>query len=96
MEALRQDDPRHFGPYTALARFRASASAVHFVARGVDGDDLAVVTAARPALAAVPAFRRRFRAEAHTAERLAGAGCSRRSPHRTTTGCGPPRPMCRR
>ncbi|WP_445277142.1 protein kinase domain-containing protein, partial [Streptomyces sp. DSM 41033] len=72
MEALRQDDPRHFGPYTALARFRASASAVHFVARGVDGDDLAVVTAARPALAAVPAFRRRFRAEAHTAERLAG------------------------
>ncbi|MFE4213142.1 PQQ-binding-like beta-propeller repeat protein [Streptomyces sp. NPDC056844] len=72
MEALRQDDPRHFGPYTALARFRASASAVHFVARGVDGDDLAVVTAARPALAAVPAFRRRFRAEARTAERLAG------------------------
>ncbi|MFJ8860073.1 PQQ-binding-like beta-propeller repeat protein [Streptomyces sp. NPDC102451] len=72
MEALRQDDPRHFGPYTALARFRASASAVHFLARGADGDDLAVVTAARPDLASVPAFRRRFRAEARTAERLAG------------------------
>ncbi|MFJ8748169.1 PQQ-binding-like beta-propeller repeat protein [Streptomyces sp. NPDC102441] len=72
MEALRQDDPRRFGPYTALARFRESASAVHFLARGGDRDDLAVVTAARPALASVPAFRRRFRAEARTAERLAG------------------------
>ncbi|MFG2591528.1 PQQ-binding-like beta-propeller repeat protein [Streptomyces sp. NPDC048438] len=72
MEALRQDDPRHFGPYTALARLRESASAVHFLTRGEDRDDLAVVTAARPALASVPAFRRRFRAEARTAERLAG------------------------
>ncbi|MFJ8975398.1 PQQ-binding-like beta-propeller repeat protein [Streptomyces sp. NPDC102282] len=72
MEALRQDDPRRFGPYTALARFRESASSVHFLARGTDGDELAVVTAARPALASVPAFRRRFQAEARTAERLAG------------------------
>ncbi|WP_405692536.1 PQQ-binding-like beta-propeller repeat protein [Streptomyces sp. NBC_01185] len=72
MEALRQDDPRRFGPYTALARFRESAGSVHFLARGADGDELAVVTAARPALASVPAFRRRFRAEARTAERLAG------------------------
>ncbi|MFE7752529.1 PQQ-binding-like beta-propeller repeat protein [Streptomyces sp. NPDC057428] len=72
MEALRQDDPRHFGPYTALARLRERASAVHFLTRGADGDGLAVVTAARPALAALPAFRRRFAAEARTAERLAG------------------------
>ncbi|MFD8797880.1 outer membrane protein assembly factor BamB family protein [Streptomyces atroolivaceus] len=72
MEALRQDDPRRFGPYTTLARFRESASAVHFLARGVDAGDLAVVTAARPALASAPAFRRRFLAEARTAERLAG------------------------
>nr|WP_104789062.1 PQQ-binding-like beta-propeller repeat protein [Streptomyces sp. QL37]PPQ59702.1 serine/threonine protein kinase [Streptomyces sp. QL37] len=72
MEALRQDDPRRFGPYTALARLRTSASAVHFLARGEDRDDLAVVTAARPALASAPAFRRRFLSEARTAERLAG------------------------
>lgn len=72
MEALRQDDPRHFGPYTVLARFRETASAVHYLVGGADGDDIAVVTAARPALAAVPAFRRRFQAEARTAERLAG------------------------
>ncbi|MEU8707206.1 PQQ-binding-like beta-propeller repeat protein [Streptomyces sp. NPDC048565] len=72
MEALRQDDPRHFGPYTALARFRESASAVHYLARGEDRDALTVVTAARPALASVPAFRRRFRSEARTADRLAG------------------------
>ncbi|MGW4233723.1 outer membrane protein assembly factor BamB family protein [Streptomyces sp. NPDC004980] len=72
MEALRQDDPRHFGPYTVLARFRETASAVQYLARDEDGDDLAVVTAARPALAAVPAFRRRFRAEVLSAERLSG------------------------
>ncbi|MEU9361448.1 PQQ-binding-like beta-propeller repeat protein [Streptomyces sp. NPDC048301] len=75
MEALRQDDPRRFGPYTALARFRASASAVHYLARDASGtgsDALAVVTAARPGLAAAPAFRRRFLSEARTAERLAG------------------------
>ncbi|MFF5894699.1 PQQ-binding-like beta-propeller repeat protein [Streptomyces argenteolus] len=72
MEALRQDDPRRFGPYTALARLRESASAVHYLARDADGGELAVVTAARAALASVPAFRRRFRAEAGIAERLAG------------------------
>ena len=72
MEALRQDDPRRFGPYTALARFRESASAVHYLARDTESDELAVVTAARPALASVPAFRRRFRSEAGIAERLAG------------------------
>ncbi|MEV0012890.1 PQQ-binding-like beta-propeller repeat protein [Streptomyces sp. NPDC047973] len=75
MEALRQDDPRRFGPYTALARFRASASGVHYLARDASGtgsDALAVVTAARPGLAAAPAFRRRFLSEARTAERLAG------------------------
>jgi outer membrane protein assembly factor BamB len=72
MEALRQDDPRRFGPYTALARVRESASAVHYLARGAESDELAVVTSARPALASVPAFRRRFRSEAGTAERLAG------------------------
>ncbi|HWU09373.1 MAG TPA: serine/threonine protein kinase, partial [Streptomyces sp.] len=71
MEALRQDDPRRFGPYTVLARFRESASAVHYLARGAD-DELVVVTAARPALASVPVFRRRFLAETRTAERLAG------------------------
>ncbi|MEV8227828.1 PQQ-binding-like beta-propeller repeat protein [Streptomyces sp. NPDC079167] len=72
MEALRQDDPRRFGPYTTLARLRESAGAVHFLTRGENRDDLVVVTAARPALASVPAFRRRFRSEARTAERLAG------------------------
>lgn len=72
MEALRQDDPRHFGPYTVLARFRETASSVHYLVRDADSDDIAVVTAARPALAAVPAFRRRFQSEARTAERLAG------------------------
>ncbi|MEU1482294.1 PQQ-binding-like beta-propeller repeat protein [Streptomyces sp. NPDC005752] len=72
MEALRQDDPRRFGPYTVLARLRESASAVHYLARGADGDGPAVVTAARPSLASLPAFGRRFRSEARTAERLAG------------------------
>ncbi|MER5895535.1 PQQ-binding-like beta-propeller repeat protein [Streptomyces sp. NPDC001876] len=72
MEALRQDDPRHFGPYTVLARFRETASTVHYLARGADADDIVVVAAARPSLAAVPAFGRRFQSEARTAERLAG------------------------
>ncbi|WP_371612793.1 outer membrane protein assembly factor BamB family protein [Streptomyces clavifer] len=72
MEALRQDDPRHFGPYTVLTRFRETASAVQYLVRDSDGGDLAVVTAARPALAVVPAFRRRFRTESLTAERLSG------------------------
>ncbi|WNI22463.1 PQQ-binding-like beta-propeller repeat protein [Streptomyces sp. ITFR-16] len=72
MEALRQDDPRRFGPYTVLARFRETAAAVQYLARGAAPDDLVVINAARPALAALPAFRRRFEAESRTAERLAG------------------------
>ncbi|MFJ7187262.1 outer membrane protein assembly factor BamB family protein [Streptomyces bacillaris] len=76
MEALRSEDPRRFGRFTVLARFQETASAVRYVARdtgtGVGAGETAVITAARPALAAVPAFRRRFEAEARTAERLAG------------------------
>ncbi|MER7724141.1 PQQ-binding-like beta-propeller repeat protein [Streptomyces sp. NPDC096323] len=72
MEALRQDDPRRFGPYTVLARFRETAAAVHYLAHGAAPDDLVVITSARPGLAALPAFRRRFHAEARTADRLAG------------------------
>ncbi|MET7647860.1 PQQ-binding-like beta-propeller repeat protein [Streptomyces sp. NPDC005426] len=72
MEALRQDDPRRFGPYTVLVRFRETAAAVQYLAHGSDPDDLVLITAARPALAALPAFRRRFHAEARTADRLAG------------------------
>ncbi|MFF2534110.1 outer membrane protein assembly factor BamB family protein [Streptomyces cyaneofuscatus] len=72
MEALRREDPRRFGRFTVLARFQEAASAVQYVARDTGTGELAVITAARPALAAVPAFRRRFQAEARTAERLAG------------------------
>ncbi len=72
MEALRQDDPRRFGRFTALARFHEGASAVRYVARDIASGEVALITAARPELAAVPAYRRRFQAEAHTAERLAG------------------------
>ncbi|MFD8407013.1 PQQ-binding-like beta-propeller repeat protein [Streptomyces anulatus] len=72
MEALRQDDPRRFGRFTALARFHEGASAVRYVARDTASGEVALITAARPELAAVPAFRRRFQAEARTAERLAG------------------------
>lgn len=72
MEALRQDDPHRFGPYTALARLRETAAAVQYLARGATPRDLAVITAARPELAALPAFRRHFQAEAGTADRLAG------------------------
>ncbi|MFD3920445.1 PQQ-binding-like beta-propeller repeat protein [Streptomyces sp. NPDC058595] len=71
MEPLRHDDPRLVGPYTVLARYRESASAVRYLAYGPNGAT-AVVSVARPALAALPAFRRRFQAEARTAERLAG------------------------
>ncbi|MFF3242809.1 PQQ-binding-like beta-propeller repeat protein [Streptomyces sp. NPDC002870] len=71
MEPLQQDDPRQFGPYAALARLWESASSVRYLAQGPDGTTV-VVSAARPELAAVPAFRRRFQAEARTAERLAG------------------------
>ncbi|MGW8490157.1 outer membrane protein assembly factor BamB family protein [Streptomyces sp. NPDC055886] len=72
MEALRQDDPRRFGRFTALARFDEGASAVRYVARDTASDEVALITAARPELAAVPVFSRRFQAEARTAERLAG------------------------
>ncbi|MGC5360913.1 PQQ-binding-like beta-propeller repeat protein [Streptomyces sp. DT24] len=76
MEALRQDDPRHFGPYTVLARLREAAGAVQYLARGASAPTsaprTAVIVAARPRLAALPAFRRRFQAETGTAERLAG------------------------
>ncbi|MDQ0987028.1 PQQ-binding-like beta-propeller repeat protein [Streptomyces sp. V2I9] len=76
MEALRQDDPRRFGRFTALARFDERASAVRYVARDTATGETALVTAARPELAAVPVFSRRFRAEARTAERLAGGWVS--------------------
>ncbi|MEU5131648.1 PQQ-binding-like beta-propeller repeat protein [Streptomyces californicus] len=76
MEALRQDDPRRFGRFTALARFDEQASAVRYVARDTASGETALVTAARPELAAVPVFSRRFRAEARTAERLAGGWVS--------------------
>ncbi|MGW1407505.1 outer membrane protein assembly factor BamB family protein [Streptomyces sp. NPDC002403] len=72
MEALRQDDPRRFGPYTVLARLRGTASSVQYLARETASEDAVVVTAARPELAALPAFRRRFQAEARTADRLTG------------------------
>ncbi|WP_329346421.1 PQQ-binding-like beta-propeller repeat protein [Streptomyces microflavus] len=72
MEALRREDPRRFSRFTVLARFHEAASAVQYVARDTATGEVAVITAARPALAAVPAFRRRFQAEARTAERLAG------------------------
>ncbi|MFG3526301.1 PQQ-binding-like beta-propeller repeat protein [Streptomyces sp. NPDC047917] len=72
MEALRQDDPRRFGPYTVLARLRETASAVQYLAHAATAPDAVVITAARPGLAALPAFRRRFQAEADTADRLTG------------------------
>ncbi len=75
MEALRQDDPRRFGPYTALARFRETPGTVQYLARDADGDGRVVVTAARPELAALPAFRRRFQAEA----RIPACGRPRRT-----------------
>ncbi|MEN8650933.1 PQQ-binding-like beta-propeller repeat protein [Streptomyces sp. 21So2-11] len=71
MKALRQDDPRQIGPYAALLRLRETASAVQYLAHGQDGSTV-VVAVARPELAGVAAFRRRFAAEARTAERLAG------------------------
>ncbi|MFD3524410.1 PQQ-binding-like beta-propeller repeat protein [Streptomyces sp. NPDC058653] len=71
MEPLRHDDPRLVGPYTVLSRYRESASAVRYLAYGPDGATV-VVSVARPALAVLPAFQRRFQAEARTEERLAG------------------------
>ncbi|MFH9609977.1 PQQ-binding-like beta-propeller repeat protein [Streptomyces sp. NPDC017448] len=85
MEALRQDDPRRFGRFTTLARFDEQASAVRYVARSTATGETVLVTAARPELAAVPVFSRRFRAEARTAERLAGGWVS---PPLDTGGAG--------
>ncbi|WP_406284034.1 PQQ-binding-like beta-propeller repeat protein [Streptomyces sp. NBC_00209] len=72
MDAPRQDEPGRFGPYTVLARLRETAAAVQYLAHGADNGELVVVTAARPGLAASPAFRQRFDAEADLAGRLAG------------------------
>ncbi|MFB7912833.1 PQQ-binding-like beta-propeller repeat protein [Streptomyces sp. NPDC056061] len=78
MEALRQDDPRRIGPYALRARLRETASTVQYLARDASAEDPraadrpVVVTAARLELAALPAFRRRFLAEARTADLLAG------------------------
>ncbi|MFJ4499180.1 PQQ-binding-like beta-propeller repeat protein [Streptomyces sp. NPDC088864] len=72
MEAPRQDEPGRFGPYTVLARLRETATSVQFLARGAVAQDLVVVTAARPELASLPAFRHRFDAESRLADRLAG------------------------
>ncbi|MEU9620324.1 PQQ-binding-like beta-propeller repeat protein [Streptomyces sp. NPDC048155] len=72
MEALRQDDPRRIGPYTVLARFRETASAVQYLAHDAAVGRPVLLTVARPELAALPAFRRRFLAEARIADRLAG------------------------
>ncbi|MBT2491319.1 PQQ-binding-like beta-propeller repeat protein [Streptomyces sp. ISL-96] len=72
MEALRQDDPRQVGPYALLLHLRETASAVQYLAQAPDDGATVVVAVARPELAGLPAFRRRFQAEAQTAERLAG------------------------
>ncbi|WP_330240736.1 outer membrane protein assembly factor BamB family protein [Streptomyces sp. NBC_00525] len=72
MEAPRQDEPGRFGPYTVLARLRETATAVQYLAHGAGAQDLVVVTAARPELASLPAFRHRFDAETRLADRLAG------------------------
>ncbi|WP_443077253.1 outer membrane protein assembly factor BamB family protein [Streptomyces sp. SP18CS02] len=71
MQPLRPDDPRRIGPYTVLALLRESAGAVRYLARGAGGQ-LAVVAVPPASLARLPAFRRRFAAEARTSERLAG------------------------
>ncbi|WP_406399677.1 PQQ-binding-like beta-propeller repeat protein [Streptomyces sp. NBC_00879] len=71
MEPLQQDDPRQIGPYTTLARFGESAVCVRYLADGADGA-VSVVSVARPELAALTAFRSRFRSETRRTERLAG------------------------
>ncbi|TLQ43802.1 outer membrane protein assembly factor BamB family protein [Streptomyces marianii] len=72
-EALQDGDPRRIGPYTTLARLRATASAVQYVGRDeAAGGEPVVLSLAREELAALPAFRSRFSAEARTAEGLAG------------------------
>ncbi|MFF3398957.1 PQQ-binding-like beta-propeller repeat protein [Streptomyces sp. NPDC002659] len=71
MEPLQQDDPRQIGPYTTLARSGESAVCVRYLAHGADGA-VSVVSVARPELAALAAFRSRFRSETRRTERLAG------------------------
>ncbi|MCX4819356.1 PQQ-binding-like beta-propeller repeat protein [Streptomyces sp. NBC_01142] len=71
MEPLQQDDPRRIGPFTVRARHRESAVCVHYLAHGPDGTAM-VVSLARPELAALVAFRRRFQRETRRAEQLAG------------------------
>ncbi|WP_371654707.1 MULTISPECIES: PQQ-binding-like beta-propeller repeat protein [unclassified Streptomyces] len=71
MEALTAEEPRELGPYRMRARLRETGTARVYLAHGADGRGVSV-TAARPDLAALPAFRSRFRAEAQAAERLAG------------------------
>ncbi|GAA0626013.1 serine/threonine-protein kinase [Streptomyces crystallinus] len=71
MEALTAEEPRELGPYRMRARLRETGTARVYLAHGADGRGVSV-TAARPDLAALPAFRTRFRAEAVAAERLAG------------------------
>ncbi|WHM36658.1 PQQ-binding-like beta-propeller repeat protein [Streptomyces sp. BPTC-684] len=71
MEALTAEEPRELGPYRMRARLRETGTARVYLAHGADGRGVSV-TAARPDLAALPAFRTRFRAEAQAAERLAG------------------------
>ncbi|MEU1072397.1 MULTISPECIES: PQQ-binding-like beta-propeller repeat protein [unclassified Streptomyces] len=71
MEALTAEEPRELGPYRMRARLRETGTARVYLAHGADGRGVCV-TAARPDLAALPAFRTRFRAEAQAAERLAG------------------------
>ncbi|MGW7366507.1 serine/threonine protein kinase, partial [Streptomyces sp. NPDC054841] len=71
-QPLQDGDPPRIGPYDTLSRFRETASTVQYLARsGTDGATV-VVSLARPGLAALPAFRHRFEAEARTAERLSG------------------------
>ncbi|WP_327326054.1 PQQ-binding-like beta-propeller repeat protein [Streptomyces sp. NBC_01210] len=71
MEPLQQDDPRQIGPFTTLARHGDSAVCVRYLAHGPNGA-IAVVSVARPELAALTAFRRRFRSETRRTQRLAG------------------------
>ncbi|MFI6942348.1 PQQ-binding-like beta-propeller repeat protein [Streptomyces sp. NPDC050418] len=72
VEPLRDGEPRELGPYHVLGRLRETASARSYLARTDDGRPL-TVTAAVPELAALSAYRRRFRTEARTAGRLTGA-----------------------
>ncbi|QNP65280.1 PQQ-binding-like beta-propeller repeat protein [Streptomyces genisteinicus] len=71
MEPLDRDDPQRIGPYRVLARIRESAGSVRYLALAADGTPY-VVALVRPALAGVPAYRRRFGQETRRTQRLAG------------------------